>query len=245
LVLRRHRKSSMRRVLLVIASMLALLTGQAHAQACPSGTSDAAVPRERVGPYHKHLASRLAEIQRQAKTPADVILLGDSILARWPADQLAATFPGRRVLDAALGGDRTQNVLWRLRNTDWSAQRPRAVVLLIGTNNTANFSACDIGAGVRRIAQDVHGRFPAARLYVISLLPRGPNMLDRDDLIRKANRLIAVGQTQGMYRFIDVHDAFACGKRTPCELMLGRNQVHLSPRGFALLGRLVRAQVTL
>jgi lysophospholipase L1-like esterase len=61
-----------------------------------------------------------------------IVFLGDSILAGW--DDLSSAFPGCKVANRALIGDRTNEVLRRLK-TDVLPLKPSGLVLLIGTND--------------------------------------------------------------------------------------------------------------
>lgn len=67
-----------------------------------------------------------------------IVFLGDSITQGW--NSLARTFPDFKVANRGIGGDTTRGVLYRL-NEDVIDLKPKAVVLLIGTN--------DIGLGAK------------------------------------------------------------------------------------------------
>src|SRR6266487_6387134 len=62
-----------------------------------------------------------------------VVFLGDSITQGW-AEDLSAWFPGMKLANRGIGGDTSRGVLIRLKE-DVLALDPRAVVLLIGTND--------------------------------------------------------------------------------------------------------------
>lgn len=62
-----------------------------------------------------------------------VVFLGDSITQGW-GDRLAEHFPGMKLANRGISGDTTRGVLIRLRQ-DVLSLNPRAVVLLIGTND--------------------------------------------------------------------------------------------------------------
>src|SRR5437867_9764478 len=62
-----------------------------------------------------------------------VVLLGDSITQGWGED-FSAWFPGMKIANRGISGDTSRGVLIRLKE-DVLALDPRAVVLLIGTND--------------------------------------------------------------------------------------------------------------
>ena len=87
------------------------------------------------------------DAKRRAATAGEcpVVFVGDSLVQGWEkAGQEAwrrhfadGTHKG---FNAGSSGDRTENVLWRLRNGQLDGISPKAVVLMIGTNNTGHRS---------------------------------------------------------------------------------------------------------
>ena len=65
----------------------------------------------------------------------DLLFLGDSITEMWPADAFEANFGRYDPANFGIGGDKTQNLLWRLRNGAVGQLDPKVVVLMIGVNN--------------------------------------------------------------------------------------------------------------
>src|SRR5258706_280169 len=83
----------------------------------------------------KLLNQRAAE----AGEKAQVIFIGDSITQGWEGDGKevwAKYYAHRNAVNLGIGGDRTQHVLWRLDNGNIDGLKPRAAVLMIGTNNS-------------------------------------------------------------------------------------------------------------
>ena len=97
--------------------------------------------------------SHLAHQQLLAKARSggiDVYFLGDSITRRWGAidypDFLAQwkkSFHGWNAADFGWGGDRTENILWRLENGELDGVNPKVIVLLAGTNNVGKEAGDD------------------------------------------------------------------------------------------------------
>jgi len=115
--------------------------------------------------------------------------------AAW--DRLSAAVGGP-VLNMGFGWDRTQNVLWRLRQGEFTGLTPQWVVLMIGTNNltgTANARAStpeEIVEAIAEICREVHERSAQSRIVVMGILPRGfaPGTRLRASIL-KTNRLLA------------------------------------------------------
>jgi lysophospholipase L1-like esterase len=69
-------------------------------------------------------------------TKADVVFMGDSITDFWPQPRFGEFFPGKSYAGRGISGQTTPQMLIRMR-PDVVALRPRAVVILAGTNDIA------------------------------------------------------------------------------------------------------------
>ena len=129
---------------------------------------------------------RVAKIQGQ---PCDVIFIGDSITAGWLGkgkDVWAKYYSSRHPLDFGIGGDKTQNVLWRLDHMAVQSLRPKAAVILIGTNNVSNTPE-EIAAGVKAVISKTLATFPDVKIILVSIMPNrraNQKMMDADAIIR-------------------------------------------------------------
>jgi lysophospholipase L1-like esterase len=149
-----------------------------------------------------------AELELQKRVQPRVVLIGDSITHFWggppngirvngPASWQHA-FGGMPVINMGFGWDRTQNVLWRLRQGEFEGVHPRWVVLNIGTNNLAGTSharantPAEIVEGIAAICLEVRRRSPESHIVLMAIFPRGaaPGGPVRES-IQEANRLLA------------------------------------------------------
>jgi len=110
-----------------------------------------------------------------AKGEAELVFFGDSITAMTrSSESWKKTFGAYRYANFGIGGDRTQNLLWRLDHGEIGALKPKVAVLLIGTNNiglTEN-DVADTVRGVTAITNKLHAAFPATKLLVLGIFPR-------------------------------------------------------------------------
>ena len=130
------------------------------------------------------------------KGEAQVVFLGDSITAGW------ARHPGifekeygqYKAANFGIGGDRTQHVLWRVENGEFDGIKPKAVVLMIGTNNAgvAENSPEQIANGIKAIIEAIHKRTPDTKVLLLAIFPRGATPADANRVKNeKVNALIA------------------------------------------------------
>lgn len=146
-------------------------------QPAPPRANTAIVPATRTDPW---ILERQAECVRRAResAPASVIFVGDSITQGWEdggAEHWVRAFAPLGALNLGVSGDRTENVLWRLEQAPLGRLQPKAIVLLIGTNNLGHgtHTGEETLAGVRRVIETLRQQVPAARLLVLEVFPRG------------------------------------------------------------------------
>lgn len=128
----------------------------------------------------KHEANKL--IAKQGEI--DVLFMGDSITDWWRNEQ--GNYAGKPVFDRyfatmkvanfGIAGDTTQGVLYRLNNGEGEGYRPKAIMLMIGTNNTRLNTGPEIAEGVGAIVLNLQTRFPATKILLLGIFPRSqPN----------------------------------------------------------------------
>lgn len=129
------------------------------------------------------------------KGDIDVLFMGDSITDWWrrPGGEGVVNPPmaGKTVFDKYFGamkvanfgiaGDTTQGVLYRLRDGEGKGFQPKAIMLMIGTNNAGNCSSAEIAEGVGAVVAELRQDFPAAKILLLAIFPRA----SPGDAIRK------------------------------------------------------------
>ena len=230
---------------------------------CPSNSAAMTMRPDIRRGHEVRFQQRLDTIEKRlASGRYDILMFGDSITQQWPPNILAATFPGRRVLNVGVGGDGSSWLLYRLSGqkvqvrspdgiaavgiTSWQRQTPRTAVLMIGTNDLRRGQTpCDVAAGIIAVAQRLHEIYPRAEIVVLSVLPRGPSQSDMESEIATVNAEVArlIGALEGPFRFVDVHGALNCKLKQPCDVLRPPNYVHLTEQGYELLSDALRKQV--
>lgn len=100
---------------------------------------------------------------------ADVIFIGDCILQSLQnVEAWNAYFAPMHCLNFSICNDQTQHTLWRLQNGELDNVKPRAVVLLIGTNNIPVHSADQISEGIMEIVRTIRAKL--TDVYVVLLV---------------------------------------------------------------------------
>lgn len=146
--------------------------------------------------------------------PIDLLFLGDSITRRWAEvpDLWQRHFGGLRAANFGVGGDATQNVIWRIENGELDGISPKVVVLLIGTNNLATNTAAEISAAIGVIVRTILGKLPSTKVLLLAILPRGPQRRPREvgdrsayyqDRIDAINRSLRRLDDGNRVRFLD------------------------------------------
>jgi len=137
---------------------------------------------------------KLAEIARRkaAGERTELVFIGDSITHHWEKEQpeLFKSFYGKyNPLDLGYGGDRTENVLWRLQHGEIDGIAPKVAVLMIGTNNTGFRQEAPelLYAGIKRDIAEIRKRLPKTKILLLAIFPRGEKA---DDTLRVLNEKV-------------------------------------------------------
>jgi lysophospholipase L1-like esterase len=181
----------------------------------------------------------------------DLLFLGDSITDAWGGEGHNPKSPGNEIFEKefkpkkaanfGIGGDRTQHVLWRLQNGEFDTIKPKALMLMIGTNNSngKDNTAEEIAEGVKLIVREIHKRSPKTKVLLLAVFPRstGKDPAAREaqtDKINAVNAQIAKLDDGGKtVQFMDIGKKFlAADGSIPKEIM--PDQLHLSPKGYRI-----------
>jgi len=167
----------------------------------------------------------------------NLIFLGDSITNGWAGNGRAIwkkRYEPRGALNAGIGGDVTQHVLWRLDNGNIDGLSPKLVVLMIGTNNFGGYSAEEIAVGIRAVVAKLRKKLPETKVLVLAVFPRGEKP---DDPLRKKmssiNELIKdIGDGKHVH-YMDIN-AGLMNKDGTQDRKIMPDLVHLTEKGYQI-----------
>jgi lysophospholipase L1-like esterase len=188
-----------------------------------------------------------AFVTRAQQGNVDVLFIGDSItaffLSRAPEVWNREIVPLGNVVDFGIEGDRTQFVLWRVRNGELDGTNARVVVLMIGTNNLASATPEDVARGVAAIVGVIRAKLPNAVIVLNALLPRGTP----DDPVRAkladVNARIAALADGAHVRWLDAGPGFVYTDGT-IDATLMPDKLHPSPEGYEVWAAMLRPVLT-
>ncbi len=218
----------MKLIFLRLFSLLALGAVLAHANTAiipaPRDANDGRFGGQAFIERHEEFL-KIAREQR-----CDVLFLGDSITDMWREEERSGVKRGKLVWDKyyeplhalnfAIGGDRTQHVLWRIEHGELDQLKPKVIVLLIGSNNTGvereegkagkprNLTHEAI-AGVKAVVQAIRSKRPESKLLLLGIFPRGEKAdLPQRQQIREINAATAPLHDGKHIFFLDIGDKF-------------------------------------
>jgi lysophospholipase L1-like esterase len=193
--------------------------------------------------HRQNLAEKLPD--------AELLLMGDSITDFWRST--TGNFAGKPVLDEYFGhwkinnfgiaGDTTQGVLYRLRDGEGEGFSPRAVMLMIGTNNTGRNSGPEIAEGVGAIVLELQTRFPEAKILLLGIFPRSTPDNPVRGTIAQINEIISRLDDGQRVHYLDIGDVFLDDSGAiPTTVM--SDALHPSAEGYRLWAEAVKAPLT-
>jgi len=175
---------------------------------------------------------------RENKGPVDVLLVGDSITIQW-GESWKREFPEFEAVNIGIGGDKTQNVLWRLDHGGVEGLQPKAIVLMIGNNNMFFTPETGIEAaakGIEMCANNLREKFRDAALVVAKILPaHAPGNRFYEDIKLTNSALDSLKlDSDANVRVIDLWNDFTNDDGTIKKELFTPDYIHLSPAGYAV-----------
>ena len=197
---------------------------------------------QRRGPRHEGFV----EIAKQGNI--DLLLHGDSITDWWvqgDANQamFAKYFSAIKTANFAIAGDTTQGVLWGLKNGEGQGFQPKAVMLMIGTNNSGTFSAAEIAEGIGAVVLEMRTDFPDAKILLLAIFPRSVPGDPVRDKIAEVNRIIARLDDQKHVFFLDIGAKFLDERGFFLPDAFRTDNLHPQAKGYDIWGAAVQAKL--
>ena len=192
---------------------------------------------QRQGPRHEGFV----EIAKAGNI--DLLLHGDSITDWWvQGDANKAMyekyFGGIRTANFAIAGDTTQGVLWGLKNGEGQGFQPKAVMLMIGTNNGSN-TAPEVAEGVGAVVLELRKNFPEAKILLLAIFPRSIPGDPVRDKIAEVNRIISRLDDRKHVFYMDIGAKFLDDKGFFLPDSFRPDNLHPQAKGYEIWGEAV------
>jgi len=173
----------------------------------------------------------------------NVVFIGDSIILQMQdTEAWNHYFKPMHAVNFGIGGDTTENVLWRLENGELDVVNPKVFVILVGTNNYHS-TVEEIVDGLETIAWTVYEKRPQSKIVILGLLPRGqkPNKL-REKHLEVNLALERVVATIPNTSFLNADPGFvnSRGLITPTDMP---DYLHLSRSAYSKLCNLIHNHI--
>ena len=183
----------------------------------------------------------------------DVVLIGDSITHFWSGEPKARRVAGRdswekwiaphHPLNLGYGWDRTENVLWRLRHGEIAGLKPKAFVVLIGTNNLSGFNTPEQTAeGVAEVCRELRRQAPQAKILLLAILPRQAKPDATRQRVTDTNKLLKTQAPQIADAYLDLTDKLVEADGTILKETMN-DFLHPTNKGYEVMGAAIDAQL--
>ncbi len=194
---------------------------------------------QRMGPRHEGFV----EIAKAGNI--DLLLHGDSITDWWVLNDenkamFAKYFGHIKTANFAIAGDTTQGVLWGLRNGEAQGYQPKAVMLMIGTNNAGTHTGPEIAEGIGAVVLELRTNFPKAKILLLGVFPRGMPGDPVRDKIAEINRIVSRLDDQKNVFYMDIGAAFLDEKGVFLSNAFRPDNLHPMARGYDIWGAAVK-----
>jgi lysophospholipase L1-like esterase len=200
---------------------------------------------QRMGARHEGF------VETAKKGNIDLLLDGDSITDFWvQGDANKAMFDkyfgGYRTANFAISGDTTQGVLWGLHNGEGQGFQPKAIMLMIGTNNTGGTdnagtaTAAEIAEGIGAVVLEMRNDFPQAKILLLAVFPRGVPGDSVRDKIAEINGIVSKLDDQSHVFYMDIGPKFLDEKGSFLPDTFRPDNLHPQAKGYDIWGAAVR-----
>jgi lysophospholipase L1-like esterase len=183
----------------------------------------------------------------------DLLFLGDSITDGWRTrgkEVWEREYAPLKAANFGIGGDRTEHVLWRLRNGEAEGFQPKLVVLMIGTNNTGferdgktpRNTTPEVIEGITAVVHELRGKFPAAQILLLAVFPRGEKDSMQRAQVGEINKVISKLDDGAHVHYLDIGAKFLEADGTlPKEIM--PDLLHPNEKGYGIWADAIREPV--
>ena len=165
------------------------------------------------------------------------VLLGDSLAAQWTPESELEALGLTPLGNLGIGGDRVEDVIWRLETYPLSEAPPRHIVLIAGSNNLPWDIPAVILERLDQLFSVIHRQAPDCRVFAFGILPRGPTLNYKGAEIAQVNAgLPPLARAHDVIALFANDELLAQGGAEGAALYY-RDRSHLNVAGYAILAR--------
>jgi lysophospholipase L1-like esterase len=164
------------------------------------------------------------------------LFLGDSLTEGFDREVWEQHMAPRGVLNAGIGGDRTDHLRWRLEHGNLDGPPPHGIVLLIGTNDLGyEWPPAVAAEGIRATLLKLRQRVPGAGILLLALWPREdiPRIVERHE-IAAVNRMIETCADGSTIRYADL-GGLLLGPDGRLLTGISTDRLHFNTQGYTRL----------
>lgn len=176
------------------------------------------------------------------------VFMGDSITHGWEGKGKVFNkyFEGKKILNVATSGDRTENTIWVIDNVNWKKVNAKVAMLMIGTNNTGHRgidkeTAEDTFDGIKVILEKMKEKSPDTKILLLAIFPRSAKDTDQPRVRNdKVNAMIAKLADDKRVFFLDINKKLLepDGKTLSKEVM--PDLLHPNEKGYVIWAEAVK-----
>jgi len=124
-----------------------------------------------------------------------IVFTGSSSIEYWSTtggEIWNAKYAPLGAVNYGIGGDKTENLLWRIENGEIDNINPKMVVVYCGSNNIPGTPSADVFRGVNATLAEFARRLPESKILYLNFNPRGdrPDTNGTWDKITKVNNQV-------------------------------------------------------
>ncbi len=226
----------------LVALVISAVSSASYARRAPEVTTTPA-PRD-AGWVKRHETYNQTIKNHQ---DAQLLFIGDSITDAWSGQGKEAWnkhFAPRKAVNLGIGGDRTQHVLWRLENGNIDGVKPKAAVLMIGTNNSngRDHTAEEIADGIKAIVAKLRKELPETKILLLAIFPRGEKPNPQREKNAKASKLASEVADDKTVHYLDIGEKFLSADGSLSKEIMP-DYLHLSPKGYQIWAEAIEPKV--
>src|SRR5262249_55191183 len=145
-------------------------------------------------------------------------------------------FFGWNAANFGWGGDRIENMLWRLQNGELDGVNPKVIVVLAGINNIGQKpgeaqKVADISQGLTMLLANCRSKAPNATIILMGIFPRNDNMAVIP-MIHEINRNLGQMADGRKVQFLDINNQLADKQGRAFPGILNADQLHPTLKAY-------------